>query len=349
MKSLNSRRIIVVLGMSVALVSLVAGVTAYRAQANTSSTHFSALFDSTVGLYPGSSVEILGVPVGKVTKVTPAGKTVSVEMLLDSGQSAAADTKAVIVAPTLVSDRYVQLTEPYSGGAKLANDTVIPRINTAVPIELDALYGSLDDLATRLGPKGANKNGALSDLLKVGAANLDGNGKKINRMIDDAGRASNTLAKSGDDLFATVESLNSFTAMLAERDGGVADFNDQLAEVSGYLADDRDELAKAVANLGEALAIVDDFVRDSRGHLKTSVDNLIGPSQILVEQKESLEQMVRLVPLTLQNFINAYDAGDNVLDGRVNLNELTIWANGGTSGSSPGSAPLLLPDLQENR
>ena len=34
-----------------------------------------------------------------------------------------------------------------------------------------------------LGPNGANENGALSDLIDTGAANLDGNGEALNRTI----------------------------------------------------------------------------------------------------------------------------------------------------------------------
>ncbi|WP_278257026.1 MlaD family protein [Nocardioides convexus] len=53
-------------------------------------------------------MQVLGVPVGRVTKVEPVGEKVRVSMELDKGEKVAADTGAVIVAPTLVSDRYVQ-------------------------------------------------------------------------------------------------------------------------------------------------------------------------------------------------------------------------------------------------
>lgn len=349
MNILRSRRLLAAFGAAIVLAGLFVFA---RGNDNGSSTRFTALFDSTVGLYPGSSVDILGVPVGKVISVTPSGGYVRVAMELDSDQSAAAGTKAVVVAPTLVSDRYVQLTAPYVSGAKLADGTVIQTKDTAVPVELDALYGSLDDLTSKLGPNGANKNGALSDLLKVGAKNLDGNGKKINGLIHDAGKASSTLSKSGDDLFATIGNLDQFTGMLAVHDNNVADVNKQLAAVSGYLAKDRGDFADAVANLGDALTIVDDFIRENRGHLTTSVDNLVGPTQVLVRQKASLEQMVRLVPLAVQNFLRTYDAEGGLLAGRGNLNELTVWSDGNsyaTGSTSADSAPLLLPGSRDGR
>ena len=50
---------------------------------------------------------------------------------------------------------------------------------TAVPVEVDQVYASLTKLANALGPNGANSHGALSNLIKTGAANLAGNGEYL--------------------------------------------------------------------------------------------------------------------------------------------------------------------------
>ena len=114
--------------------------------------------------------------------------------------------------------------------------------------------------------------------------------------------------------------------------------NRQFAEVNDYLADSSGDLAGAIDNLGEALALVDDFIRDNRGALRTSVENLQGPTRVLVNQREALEETVRLVPLVLQNFLRAYDPDLKALTGRGNLNEASIWKDG-------GDAPALLPEV----
>ena len=309
-------------------------------------TEFAALFDSAVALYPGSAVQILGVPVGTVTDVVPEGDVVRVSMRLDRDQQVSADTSAVIVAPTLVSDRYVQLTEPLDGGKALAAGAVLPKDRTAVPVEVDDLYRSLNDLGQKLGPNGVNKDGALSDLLDVAADNLKGQGKGLNQMITEFGKATGTLSDIDEDFFATVGNLKEFNDMLVANDQGVADVNRQFADVTDFLADDREDLADAVANLGDALVVLDDFIKDNRGHLKTSVDNLIGPTQTLVKQKDSLEEAVRLIPLALQNFLNAYNPGSGTLDGRGNLNEVSLWSTDGLTAQTSSSAPpVLLPGL----
>lgn len=349
MKTLTRRRVI---SFGLVAVLIAAGLLAWRISTNKPSTQIAAMFDATIGLYPGSDVEILGVPVGRVTAVVPTGDKVKVSMRLDRGQDVAADTGAVIVAPTLVSDRFVQLTKPYDGGQKLASGAVLSGDKVAVPVEIDQLYASLKDVGDKLGPNGANAHGALSNLLNVAAANLKGQGTNINTLINEAGKATDTLSGSDKDLFATVANLKEFNDMLVANDRGVADVNQQFASVADYLAADRHDLADAVANLGDALGIVDDFIRDNRGHLKTSVDNLLGPTKLLVDQKKSLTESVRTIPLLLQNFLNAYNPGSNTLDGRGNLNELTIWSkakDGLSAQTSKSAPPALIPGLGAGR
>lgn len=318
---MRRRTIVWVIAVAVAVVVLFG----WRAVAVGGGTTFSASFESAVGLYPGSDVQILGVPVGTVTKVRAGHDGVRVTMHLDRGQDASAETAAVIVAPTLVSDRFVQLTKPYVGGARLAEGTRLPRERTAVPVEIDQLYESLTDVSEKLGPNGINANGALSDFLDTAARNLDGQGAGINQMIDEFGKASATLSKSGDDLFETFASFKEFNDMLVANDAQVAKVNKQFATVTDYLAEDRGELASAIDHLGSALAVVDDFIEDNREHLTSSVKGLVGPTQVLVRQKKSLEESVRTFPLVLQNFLKAYNPETNTIDGRGNLNDISIW------------------------
>lgn len=90
-------------------------------------THVVAYFDNSNGIFPGDDVRIRGVNVGKIDKIEPEPTRVKISFWLDSEYAVPADAKAVIVSPTLVTARAVQLTPPYTGGATLQNDAVIPR------------------------------------------------------------------------------------------------------------------------------------------------------------------------------------------------------------------------------
>ena len=68
---------------------------------------------------------MLGVQVGAVDKVTPSGTDVVVEMHYDDDIDVPADAKAVIVSPSIVGDRYIQLTPVYESGPKLADGAIL--------------------------------------------------------------------------------------------------------------------------------------------------------------------------------------------------------------------------------
>ena len=136
-------------------------------------------FPRTVSLYEGSDVRVLGVPVGKVDSVTPSGTQVVVTMHYDADVHLPANAKAVIISPSIVGDRFVQLTPAYSGGQTLADGATLDQDHTAVPLELDQIYSSLDDLTVALGPNGANQKGALTDLLDTTASELRRAGQEV--------------------------------------------------------------------------------------------------------------------------------------------------------------------------
>lgn len=277
-----------------------------------------AEFVRAVGLYAGSDVRILGVKVGEVTDVTPDGDRVVVEMTYDDSYSVPADAKAVVVAPSVVSDRYVQLTPVYEGGPKLADDARIGLEHTAVPVELDRIFSSLNDLNVALGPEGANKDGALSRLLAVGADNLEGEGKNINRTMRDFSHAIGTLSDGKEDLFGTLRNLQVFTTALAQSDREVRAFNNDLASVADQLAAERDELALALKHLATALGEVAAFVKENRANLTTDIEGLADITGTLAKQKDAMAEVLDAGPVALSNLANAYNPSSGTLDTRNN-------------------------------
>lgn len=284
--------------------------------------HVRAEFVRAVGLYPGSDVRILGVKVGEVTKVTPDGDRVLVDMDYDARYAVPADARAVVVAPSVVSDRYVQLTPVYRSGPKLADGARIALRSTAVPVELDRIFSSLDDLDVALGPKGANRSGALSRLLAVGADNLHGEGGKINRTVVDFSRALQTLSSKRSDLFGTVRNLQVFTTALATSDGSVRAFNQDLASVADQLAAERGELALALKNLAIALGEVSSFVKENRATLTTDIAGLADVTGVLAKQKNALAEVLDAGPVALSNLQNAYNPASGTLDTRDNAQQI---------------------------
>lgn len=299
-----------------------------------------ASFTTTVGVYPATDVRVLGVVVGTVDSVRPRGDRVEVAMTIDSDVEIPADAGALVVTPSVVADRYVQLAPVYTEGPQLADGAHIPLERTATPVEVDELFASLNELTVALGPEGANSDGAVSELLEQGAETLEGNGKALGESIRQLGELARTLSGSKDDLFGTVENLAKFTAMLAANDEQVEQFTEQLASISGVLADDRDDLGAALAELTDAVGAVQGFIHDNRGKIKSNVDKLAGIAGILVEQKASLAEALDTAPNALTNLLEAYNPESGTIDARANLLEFPTVGSGG---SAAPALPLPLP------
>jgi virulence factor Mce-like protein len=277
---------------------------------------------SAVAVYPGNPVLILGVPVGQITAVQPQGRVVMVVMSVDRSVQVPAEASAVVMEPSLVTGRSIQLTPAYTSGPTMPDGGVIPVQRTAVPFGIDDLARAANDLATMLGPTGVNRHGALSDALGVGAANLRGNGQAINDTIGNVSALAQTLAGSRKQLFATVNQLQSFVSTLAANDAQVRQFTTQLADVANFLAAERGDLGAALRELSLALGEVAAFLQDNRALLKSNVDRLTEVTAVLVRQRQALGEIIDLAPTGLSNLNNAYNASSGTLDTRANIEEL---------------------------
>ncbi|WP_261987250.1 MCE family protein [Actinomadura sp. HBU206391] len=330
--------------IAVAVVLVLATTALWRTLRDTGSKRITAYFEVAVGVYAGSDLRVLGVKVGRIDAVRPQGRQVEVTMTLDRGVAVPAGAGAVVVAPSVVADRYIQLAPAYTGGPRIADGAVIPAGRTATPVELDQLYASISRLTTALGPNGVNSGGALSDVLETGAANLDGNGRAMGDMIRQFGSATRTLSGSSDDLFATVRNLQKFTTMLKNNDGQVRQAERQLAQVTGFLADDRHDLGAALRELSLALGELQRFVQGNRSLIKANVDRLASVTQVLVDQRASLAEALDVAPLAAGNVLNAYNPANQTLDGRGDLNELSMGPRASSS-AAPPRGPAGSPSL----
>ena len=233
---------------------LLLAATFFTFAAATETRTVTAHFPRAVSVYDGTDVRVLGVNVGRVTAVTPEGNSVRVEMEYDAKYDVPADAKAVIVTPTLVADRFVQLTPAYEEGAEvMADGADIPLPETGVPVELDRIYASLRDLSAALGPNGVNKDGTLDHLLQAAAKALDGQGAARQRDAAQPVGRGETFGKGSGDLFATVSELAEFTEVLGQNDRLVRAFMRDLAGVSRSAGDERVELERALKSVADAV------------------------------------------------------------------------------------------------
>lgn len=301
------------------MVFVVGGLTALMRGGKSDRITVTAHFPRAVGLYAGSSVRVLGVSVGHVRSITPDGATVTVVLDLPADTPIPADATAVIIPPSLVSDRYVELTPVYDGGDRLTDGATIDERHTMTPVELDEILDSLDSLLVALGPKGANATGSLGHLVEVGAHTLGkGGGKDFNDTIVNLAQAVQTLSDNRGDLAGVITNLASFTHTLAANDSQIRKLTGDLATATQFLAGERSALGAALQNLSVALGEIASLVRDHRAALGADIHTLAAVTQIVVKHRDSLIEALDVLPLGATNLASTINTDAKTLDIRNN-------------------------------
>jgi len=291
------RRILAGLAAVAVVVAAVVVFVATRPAPFTVTAHFV----EAPGLYVGNDVAILGVPLGRVTKVTPGGSDVAVEMSLPSGTQVPADAQAVLLSPNVASDRFVELSPPYTGGPRMSSGASIPTSRTHTPVEVDEIFSAIDSLAKALGPNGIDRNGSVGDTLHVLAQNAAGNGQRVHDTIDALSKALPAVSSNAQQLTTLLQSLDGLSRALADHDSTVSAFFSDLATASSQLAGERQDLATALASMQTALGQLGTFVQTNRATLGADIQNLSSISSALIAHQRELIEVFDTAPLAISN------------------------------------------------
>ncbi len=276
-----------------------------------------AYFTKSIGLFPQSRVRVLGVAVGRVSRVTPVGTKVKVEMRLDSDVKVPADAKAVIVPISLISDRYVQLTPVYASGPRLRNGDVIDTDRTVIPAELDDLLAQLKKFldaiqaGTREDPK------SLGLAVKNLAAALAGAGENLSKTLSGAGALSGAASANAVDLDAIVGELSRLFGALSARRDDIALLNTLLAQALGAIASEHQSLNGALSNLALMTEQLESLVAAHRTDLEADLRVLAKTTKALVDHQQSTIRSLDWLPVLADGAENAHNGGALHVDAPV--------------------------------
>jgi virulence factor Mce-like protein len=281
-----------------------------------------AQFDSAAGLYEGNVVAVLGMPVGKVRKVTPKGEYVEAEFTVDRGVKIPADVHAVTINTSILTARQIELTPAYAGGPVLADHTTIGLNRTRTPVAFDRVLDMLDKVSKSLGGDGKG-NGPVADVINAGADIADGNGEKIKSALSELSRAlrlsSDRGEATGDQLTTIVTNLSSLMDAAARNDAKLRQFGSTTRQLSQMLANEDFGTGRTGRKINEIVTQATSLLQANRDNLKQAVLNGDTAVTTLVDKQRDLAELINLLPLTLENLYNAVDTNN----GAVRLHALT--------------------------
>jgi phospholipid/cholesterol/gamma-HCH transport system substrate-binding protein len=310
------------LALAAALVAvLIAGlVVVLRWSGAVDRTTVVGYFHNSNGVFVGDQVRILGVPVGEILKIEPQTQRVKITFWYDAKQKLPADAKAVILSPSLVTARAIQLTPPYTGGPEMRNGAVIPLERTAVPVEFDEFRQQLQKLTEALQPTQPGGASTLGEFVNTAADNLRGQGANIRDTLIKLSQAFSALGDHSSDIFSTIKNLSILVSALQGSADLMRELNQSMAAVTAALADDPNEVGNAARDINDVVGDVRSFVADNREAVGTTSDKLASVSTAITQSLDDIKQTLHVTPNAFQNFLNIYQPAQGALTGVLAVN-----------------------------
>jgi phospholipid/cholesterol/gamma-HCH transport system substrate-binding protein len=296
------------IGAVVVVLAVVAGFVGWRLYQNLTNNTVIAYLPTANALYSGDKVQIMGVRVGSVDKIEPAGDKMKVTFHYDNKYKVPANASAVVVNPTLVASRSIQLEPPYKGGPVMGDNAVIPIERTQVPTEWDELRESVANVISKLGPTPEQPKGPFGEAIESFAYGLSGKGKQINTTLDSLSRSLTALNEGRGDFFAVVRSLAQFVNALHKDDQQFVALNKNLAQFTDNLTGSDHDLSNAIKQFDSLLSTLRPFLAKNRAVLAHDVDNLSSLTTTLVQPDplNGLETALHVLPTLETNLSQIY-------------------------------------------
>ena len=297
---------------------LVGGLTqALLPTVGTARTTIVGYFQNTNGLFRGDDVRILGVTVGKIAAIEPEPSRAKVTFWVDGQYKIPAEAKAVIMSPSLVTARTIQLVPAYTDGPEMADGAVIPMDRTAVPVEWDDFRDQLEKLTTTLQPTQPGGTSTFGALINTTADNLRGQGATLRETVIKLSQAFSALGDHSDDIFTTIHNLSVFVSALQSSAGLLTELNGNLSTVTGLIANDPTAVSNAVNDLNTAVGDVNTFVAQNREPIGTTTDRLASVTSAVNDSLEDLKQSLHIAPSAFANVLNIYQPAQGAVVGAL--------------------------------
>ncbi|UNB53041.1 virulence factor Mce family protein [Mycolicibacterium sp. YH-1] len=316
----------VIVGVIAVVLALVVAFVGWNLYRKLTTNTVVAEFPQTLALYPGDKVQIMGVRVGQIDKIEPAGDKMKVTFHYASKYKVPANATASILNPSLVASRTIQLAPPYTGGPVMEDGAVIPMDRTQVPVEYDELRDSLNRILVDLGPTPEQPKGPFGEVIESFSDGLQGKGQEINKTLNSLSEALTTLNTGRGDFFGVVKSLALFVNALHKSDQQFVALNNDLAQFTNAFTNTDREVATALNDLNQLLSTTRGFLDENSSVLTKDVNNLAEVTNAILQPEplKGLETGLHVYPNLAANIVNISSPNAG---GIVGLPVINNWAN----------------------
>lgn len=282
---------------------------------NPSSDMCADLTDS-VGLYEGNNVTLLGIPVGEITNIETRGDHVRVTMSVQDSLALPADVGAVTLSDSIVTDRRLELTEPYRDGATLDRGECIPLERTRTPIGISDTLEAVNKLGAELlgttsttdpvNPRPPDEQ-ILGDTLRSLDTALDGSGDQLGTALSQISALVGNPADKDTLVRRLIDNIDLLTATLVDRWPDVRLLIENLKQGLGAAGDFSERFAQAIDLTVRFLPILEETLPKFAPTLYRVLDVVVPIVAIIVSKVGDIASILSRVPKATEQVASMYD------------------------------------------
>ncbi|MGW5454622.1 MlaD family protein [Nocardia sp. NPDC003979] len=264
-----------------------------------------AEFAQAAGLRPGATVDISGIEVGEVQSVELVNDRVDVALRIRRDIRLGADAHAAIEMSTILGRLHIDLRP---GDGKGLPDNRIELANTTVPYNLskviqDPKYSSSFERIERIDP---NK---LRTALDVFSSQLGDSPAMAVQALDSIGALAQVINSRRDEVDTLLKSLDQVSQLVSDNRNSVLVLITRGEAIGAAVQKRQTLLTQLLDNVAQMSRLLQEMGVENNGELAPLITNLNTMADGLTKNKENLDRLYEIAPVTLRQFNNLLGNG----------------------------------------
>ncbi|MEV0335084.1 MCE family protein [Nocardia sp. NPDC050717] len=264
-----------------------------------------AEFAQAAGLQQGATVDISGIEVGEVQSVKLVDDRVDVALRIRHDIRLGADASAAIKMSTILGRLHVDL-KPGDGkglpGKRIGLDRTSVPYNLSKVIQ-DPEYTSSFERIERIDP---NK---LRTALDVFSAQLGDSPAMAVQALDSIGALAQVINSRRDEVDTLLKSMDQVSQLVADNRNSVLVLLTRGEAIGAAVQQRQTLLTQLLDNVAAMSKLLQDMGIENNGELGPLIANLNTMADGLTENKENLDRIYEIAPVTLRQFNNLLGNG----------------------------------------
>ncbi|MFF2082941.1 MCE family protein [Nocardia sp. NPDC058176] len=291
--------------IAAASVLVLLGASSVLSQVRLGDITIHAEFAQAAGLRPGATVDISGIEVGAVQSVNLVDDRVEVALRIRHDIRLGADVRAAIKMSTILGRLHIDLIP---GDGKGLPGNRIGLDNTSVPYNLskviqDPTYTSSFERIERIDPA------KLRTALDVFSEQLGDSPAMAVQALDSIGALAQVINSRRDEVDILLKSMNQVSQLVSDNRNSVLVLLTRGEAIGAAVQQRQALLTQLLDNVAEMSKLLQDMGIENNGELGPLIANLNTMSDGLTKNKENLDRLYEIAPVTLRQFNNLLGNG----------------------------------------